>query len=567
MSSSRPLLQQDIWCKSRDKENPVSPDRLALHHKRAQSICRQHRLSLHDIRDLTEKFWASNCDLIATRDPTAFVILTIHVNLCIGTLANFIEERPDLVDLLEGLLNFDICGQFMLTEVGHGLDARNLETTATLQPDGSFDLHTPNDAAAKAMPPTTPESGIPRVAVVFARLMVRGEDYGVKPFLVWLCDSKQMLRGITSRALPMRLGTASKPLDHAITTFEHVRLPPGALLGSVSKPENGRLEFIQNIWRVAVGTLSLSISGVAVLKVSTYIAAVYSQRRTVASPNGRGRVPILSFSTQQQPILDSWAYSIVLDSYARWTVKEFMDPEHSWPVKHGLATAFKTTMSRATRVLDDLAERCGWQGLFTYNQIGEMAMNLRGNFVAEGDTLVLCIRLASELLAGKYELPEPRDPSTPLARREQQTMAGARDKVAELGGSEQRRGEPFNRHILPRCRPIVEAIGHRMAYEAAKSADVCPTALRLFELLCLAGDPGWRSSSGDGTSPRAFDDSLVRAYEEALPDMLKTVRESEELKDYVTAPIVSDESWAEFVGELPSFEYPRDGAGGYQPKL
>lgn len=37
----------------------------------------------------------------------------------------------------------------MLTEVGHGLDARNLETTATLLPDGGFELHSPSWAAAK----------------------------------------------------------------------------------------------------------------------------------------------------------------------------------------------------------------------------------------------------------------------------------------------------------------------------------------------------------------------------------------------------------------------------------
>ena len=37
----------------------------------------------------------------------------------------------------------------MLTELGHGLDARNLETTATLLPDGRFELHTPCPNAAK----------------------------------------------------------------------------------------------------------------------------------------------------------------------------------------------------------------------------------------------------------------------------------------------------------------------------------------------------------------------------------------------------------------------------------
>lgn len=37
----------------------------------------------------------------------------------------------------------------MLTEVDHGLDASNLETTATLLPSGEFELHTPHAGAAK----------------------------------------------------------------------------------------------------------------------------------------------------------------------------------------------------------------------------------------------------------------------------------------------------------------------------------------------------------------------------------------------------------------------------------
>jgi acyl-CoA oxidase len=78
---------------------------------------------------------------------TAFIIATIHVNLCIGTLSAFSEDRPDLKNLLDDLLEFKICGEFMLTELGHGLDARNLETKATLLPNGWFDLHSPNESA------------------------------------------------------------------------------------------------------------------------------------------------------------------------------------------------------------------------------------------------------------------------------------------------------------------------------------------------------------------------------------------------------------------------------------
>lgn len=37
----------------------------------------------------------------------------------------------------------------MLTEVNHGLDARNLQTTATILPGGDIDLHTPSADDAK----------------------------------------------------------------------------------------------------------------------------------------------------------------------------------------------------------------------------------------------------------------------------------------------------------------------------------------------------------------------------------------------------------------------------------
>ena len=36
-----------------------------------------------------------------------------------------------------------------MTELGHGLDVINLETTAKLLPDGSYELHTPDKRAAK----------------------------------------------------------------------------------------------------------------------------------------------------------------------------------------------------------------------------------------------------------------------------------------------------------------------------------------------------------------------------------------------------------------------------------
>ena len=49
------------------------------------------------------------------------------------------------------------------------------------------------------MPSTSPVTGLPCSAVVFARTIVEGEDRGVKPFLVKLNDGKTMSKGVVSR--------------------------------------------------------------------------------------------------------------------------------------------------------------------------------------------------------------------------------------------------------------------------------------------------------------------------------------------------------------------------------
>jgi hypothetical protein len=117
-----------------------------------------------------------------------------------------------------------------------------------------------------------------------------------------------------------------------------------------------------------------------------------------ASPDGQSRIPIMAFSTQQRPLIDGWVLGIVLDAYARRTTKAFTDPDLAPNVRHALAVVFKTAVIRSSSVLNSMLERCGWQGLFAFNQISELALTFQGNSIAEGDTLVLCIRKSSQLL-------------------------------------------------------------------------------------------------------------------------------------------------------------------------
>lgn len=327
-------------------------------------------------------------DNIHAESNASLVILTTQLNLCIGTLAAYLPQRPDLHTLVDSLARFDLSGQFMLTEVGWGVDAASLKTTATLQPDGSFDLHTPSQQAAKFMSWTTPDEGMSSGGIVFARLIVDGQDRGVRPFWVLLHDSKRMEDGVTSFALPRRAG--AQAVDHAVTMFHHKQLTPEALLGSLEKPSDPRAHFTHIIQRASVGTLSLSTVNIPCLKVSAYIAAKYSQRRTVTGPDGQ-QMPIIKYRTQQQPILHALAQAVVFEAAAKYCANLFVTSKEA-SAKSTVAIAFKVAIQAATQdTLTQLADRCGAQGLFEHNTIIRNQMLMRGNSIAEGETLVISI--------------------------------------------------------------------------------------------------------------------------------------------------------------------------------
>ena len=105
-------------------------------------------LSLEDIQRCTPRFWDLMTDPILTLDCAMFTIIAAHVGLTIGSLSRYGKTRPDLKALITRLLRFETVGLFLLTERGHGLDAFNIETTATRVRDG-YIIHTPREEATK----------------------------------------------------------------------------------------------------------------------------------------------------------------------------------------------------------------------------------------------------------------------------------------------------------------------------------------------------------------------------------------------------------------------------------
>jgi len=358
------------------------------------------------------------------------------------------------------------------------------------------------------------------------------------------------------------------------------------MLGSISKPSQSdskdlqltesKLLFAQSISRVSVGALALSLITINALKLSATIGWVYSWRRFIG-PVAK-QIPIISFSTQQNPILTAVAQSYVLDAFHDWAIEWFSQSGSSkvdgnltldgltLRIRHAIASVSKAiSMQFSYQATLAISNRCGAQGLFNVNMMSRMQEEMRGLAIAEGDILGVSIRLATELLLNRYSLPPPRDPTSLLARHEQGLLNECREIMAS---SSHHRSQLTNTYILPKCQKIVEAIGHRMAYDAAVESvkngrHVGPNGagglipecvIDLFEASIIRLDEGWYIDNIPGFTRRVIENKEIEALQgmmEVAGDLIDRWRLVE--SGYVKAPIRSEETWGNFVKSLEVF--------------
>ena len=115
-------------------------------------------------------------------------------------------------------------GCYAQTELGHGSNVAALETTATLdKTTDEFVIHSPTTSSAKFWPGDL--GRMTSNAVVFARLIIEGADYGVQPFMVELRNTEdwKLRPGVTTGDLGPKFGYSSK--DNGWAMFNHVRIP------------------------------------------------------------------------------------------------------------------------------------------------------------------------------------------------------------------------------------------------------------------------------------------------------------------------------------------------------
>ncbi|KAG2125666.1 acyl-CoA oxidase [Suillus clintonianus] len=489
-------------------------------------------------------------DPIMSLDTAMLTILAAHVGLTIGTLSRHLHKRPDLRPLVNRLLRFETVGIYLLTERGHGLDAFNIETTATETPEG-FIINTPREEAYKFMPASTPAFGIPKVALVMARLIADGQDRGSRFFIVPICNEQEMFKGIESIRLGARPGAS--PLDFSITRFNHVHVPLSALVSSNiydhSLPNSPLEAWWDEVWRIPIGTLAVAGPWISSIKAAAFIAGRYSMHRSLVG-KGMNPIPIITFRTQQWPIAHATTVGLVMSNWFPMMTKHSGDKTLDHRVRHGLAVIAKATIGRHfQRCLPEVAERCGAQGTFEHNYMARMENDGKGVIIAEGDVLTLCIRLFSELLLQRYKMPLPDPSESLLARHAASILEENLTLLSSL--REGHRSQSFNSLILPQAELAVESMGHALAYSAGLKSGLPKPILDVYECAVIRRDPAWYSENAGLTRilQRIREDEAIISM---LPH-LDTYLNNLAIEDYVPVPIISDEAWKEYYGVMPVF--------------
>lgn len=364
-------------------------------------------------------------------DPRAFLAafetiafhdlsLTIKFGVQFGLFQNsvlLLGTRWHHQHFLSAISHGEMLGGFAMSELGHGSNVRDLETTATYDTaTHEFVINTPTGSAHKEWIGNAAMHG--RMMTVFAQLIVNGTNHGVHALLVPIrYPQGGVCTGVRIEDTGHKEGLNG--VDNGRIWFDHVRVPREHLLnrfgdvspaGVYSSPiDNPAKRFFTMIGTLVGGRITIGLSALSAVKSALTIAVRYGNRRRQFGEPGQPETVLLDYRTHQRRLLPALATSIVLDLALSQMVDRFIDMKPGdTRVVEGLAAGLKAyTTWFAQTAITDARECCGGQGYLALNRIAVLRRDIDVWTTFEGDNTVLMQLLAKGLLTGyKQEFAE-----------------------------------------------------------------------------------------------------------------------------------------------------------------
>ena len=352
-------------------------------------------------------------ETVAFHDLGMTIKFTVQFGIWLGSvllLGNEAQHRA----YLHRIGTFELPGCFAMTEIGHGSNVRELETTATYDPaTEEFTIHSPTWESGKNYIGNGACHG--RLATVFAQLETGGERHGVHAFLVPLrTDGGAVCGGVRIEDNGPKMG--ENGVDNARLWFDGVRIPRTALLerfGQVTADgtyqsgiQSAGARFFATISALVGGRISIAAAGLSAAKSGLAIAVKYAtRRRQFRAPGATRDTALLEYLTHQRRLLPLLANAYALDFAHKHLVQRRVetqdghDPAGTREVEL-LAAGLKAYITwNTTRTLQICRECCGGEGYMSVNRLPALKADSDIFTTFEGDNTVLMLWIGRQLLA------------------------------------------------------------------------------------------------------------------------------------------------------------------------
>ncbi|VDL80868.1 unnamed protein product [Nippostrongylus brasiliensis] len=343
--------------------------------------------------------------------------LSLHFVMFIPTIQGQTDDEQ-MDEWLSVAVARGIIGTYAQTELGHGTNLKNLETTAVYDPETEeFVINSPTITSAKWWPGALGKSS--NYAIVVAQLYTKGVCRGPHPFIVQLRDleTHMPLKGIRVGDIGPKFGFNSS--DNGFLLFDNYRIPRQNMLMRYSKvlpdgtfvaPKHSKLGY-----GAMVFVRSIMIKDQATqLAAAACIAVRYSAiRRQGEIEPGSGEVQILDYQTQQFRIFPQLARAFafmfaayeIRDLYMKVTEQLTHGNVDLLPEIHALSSGLKSVVSwEAAQGIEQCRLSCGGHGYSLASAFPEIYAYSVGGCTYEGENIVMLLQVARFLMKAVEEV-------------------------------------------------------------------------------------------------------------------------------------------------------------------
>lgn len=503
MDMSRKLSLQELAKSSlftRAKSELSKAEKIELSYQRFRAMAKAARLTRNEVLDGMPVVELFDTDIMSVDTSLALLFIT-HFTIGIGTILERSAGRSDLDDIIDQLMNLDALCPSLATELGYGNNVQSMETEARFdQHTQEFIIHTPSERALKFIG-YTGQPGVPKIAVLWARLWEGDTDRGVHPFIVPVRDADGYpCPGVTITAVVDRM--TPDPLDHAITRFDHVRIPRRMFLGGrhceVSADgtyqtdlASRRATFLDSARRFEYAKLCLVTGTLRMTRVSIALALEFAMQREIVTASGF-RFPVGQLPTQQQPLMLAYTKFRAADALYRVAMRAKSESRGELAGEI-ISIAKYTCIPLALEAIQACTERCGSHAFMERNLLSTyLILTMHGN-TADGDAMPMALQVARNMLRADDYLP-PATEEQPTPGRPKSVLALMERRESAIFGELRARTGP---DLLPEAwlaclntaYELARTRGQRMALRFLAAED--PRIAEIFGLLLLREHAAW----------------------------------------------------------------------------